>query len=178
MKTFFIIIVFTYSLFNISCNSINTLPLNIPFSFQITAQGNSNPSISSAYYCLSNSSTYQNYVEKIDKLTFIEAAWRIDSLKNIITGSVKLNVKVKNIVDNTIFQKTLPSTNPLNYKGKPYILPLTDSEIQVLNNYFNNYHKDPSKCLEASIEITVTNGTAPYYLKGNLDMVVEAKTKL
>ena len=175
MKTFFIIFAAIISLVNLSCDKINTFPLNIPFSFPFTIQGSNNPATSSSQYCLSQSSTYQSYGEKMKKLTFIEAAWRTDSVKNITLGTLKVTVKI--VGGAILFQKTLPPTNPAVYKSTPYVLSLTAAEIQALTNYFTGYLQNTAQCLEASIEATVTSGTIPYYLKGYVDMVVESETK-
>ncbi len=172
-----LLILFTVSfvIVNINCNKFNTFPLNIPFSVNVEVEGSNNPVSSFTQYCLNQNRTFKNYAEKMKKITFIEAAWRTDSVRNITTGTV--NVVVKIVGGDTLFQKTLNGTNPATYKNMPYILSLTAVEIQALHNYFNAYLKNPNQCLEASVAATVTNGTPPYYLKGFVDLVVEAETK-
>lgn len=170
------LVIFALTFLNTNCDKFDTLPLNIPFSITITTQGSTNPSVNSASYCLNESNTYQNYVEDIQKLTFVEAAWRTDSVNNISAATVKITVRV--IGGATLFSKTLTSTNPSDYKNASFILALTESEIQAVNNYLNTYLAQPNQCLQASVEATVTNGTAPYFLRGIVDMVVEAETKL
>lgn len=178
LRIFVVVFVVALSFVNTSCDKFDTLPLNIPFAVTVTTQGNTNPSINSATYCLNESSTYRDYVEDIQKLTFVEAAWRTDSVKNITTGTVKVTVRV--LGGATLFQKTIAGTNPSAYlsPNAPYVLTLTDTEIEALNTYLNNYLKEPNQCLQATVEATVTAGTAPYYLRGIIDMVVEAETKL
>jgi len=178
LRTFVVVFIVALSFVNTSCDKFDTLPLNVPFSVTIVTQGNNNPSSSSSTYCLTESSTYQDYVEDIQKLTFIEAAWRTDSVKNIAAGTIKVTVRV--VGGATLFQKTIAGTNPSAYlsPNAPYVLALSETEIEALNTYLNNYLQNPNQCLQATVEATVTTGTAPYYLRGIIDMVVEAETKL
>lgn len=175
IKAFVVFFAVALSFVSNSCDKFDTFPLNIPFSVTIITQGSNNPSTASSQLCLSESSTYQDYVNDIQKLTFVEAAWRTDSVKNITTGTVKVTVKVSGGA--VLFQKTLAGTNPSDYVSTPYVLSLSASEIQALNDYLNSYLNNPNQCLEASVEATVTSGTIPYYLRGIVDIVVEAETK-
>ena len=177
IKAFVVVFAIALSFVSNSCDKFDTFPLNIPFSVTIVTQGSNNPSIASSQLCLSESTTYQDYVDDIEKLTFVEAAWRTDSVKNITTGTVKVTVRVAG-GGATLFQKTLAGTNPADYISSPYILTLTDLEIQAINTYLNTYLENPNQCLEASVEATVTSGTIPYYLRGIVDIVVEGETKL
>jgi hypothetical protein len=172
--TFLIVFTVSLGLVYISCNKINTFPLNIPFSVNVVVQGSNNPGSAFTTYCLTQNSTFENYSDKIKKFTFIEAAWRTDSVKNITTGTVDVTVRISGGA--ILFHKTLPSTNPLAYKSTPYIFTLSPTEIQSLTNYFNAYLQNPNQCLEASVIATVTSGSPPYYLSGNVDIVVEAET--
>lgn len=176
IKAFVIAFAVVLSFVSNSCDKFDTFPLNIPFSVTIITQGNNNPSTSTSQLCLSQSESYQNYVADIEKLTFVEAAWRTDSVKNISTGTVKVTFKI--VGGATLFQKTLPGTNPSDYISAPFVLNLNATEIQALNDYLNNYLENSNQCLEASVETTVTSGTIPYYLRGIVDIVVEAETKL
>jgi hypothetical protein len=175
IKAFVVIFAVTLSFVSNSCDKFDTFPLNIPFSVTVVIQGSSNPSAAIAQYCLTESNTYQDYVEDIEKLTFIQAAWRTDSVKAPLTGTIEVTVKV--VGGATLFQKTLAGTNPADYTTTPFVLPLTAAEIQAMNDYLNSYLENPNQCLEASVEVTVTSGTPPYYLRGIVDMVVEAETK-
>mgnify|MGYP005842312959 CR=1 FL=1 len=177
-KTLIVIIIASIAFVNTSCDKFETFSINIPFSLKVITQGSNNPSVSSSIYCLNESSTYQDYVKDIKKLTFIEAAWRTDSVKNIAAGTVKVTMRI--VGGPTLFQTTIAGTNPAAYlsPNAPFVLILTGTEIEALNTYFNNYLQNPDQCLQATVEVTVTNGTAPYYLRGIIDMVVEAETEL
>src|SRR3989304_5761937 len=166
MKALVVGFAIVLSFFSNSCDKFDTFPLNIPFSVTITTQGSNNPSTSSSQYCLSQSETYQDYVEDIEKLTFVQAAWRTDSVKNISSGDVEITVSI--VGGATLFHETLTNINPADYQSpnSPFVFSLTDSEIQALNNYLNSYLNNPNQCLEAEILATVDSGTPPYYLKG------------
>src|SRR4030065_2786592 len=94
IKAFVVVFAIALSFVSNSCDKFDTFPLNIPYSVTIVTQGSNNPSIASSQLCLSESTTYQDYVDDIEKLTFVEAAWRTDSVKNITTGTVKVTVRV------------------------------------------------------------------------------------
>lgn len=167
-----VVIVFT----NISCKKFDTLPLNIPFSIGVTIEGSNNPSVSNTPYCLSESETYDEYRDRIKKLVYIEAAWRTDSVRNISSATISITIKISGGA--VLFQRELPSTNPSVFKSTPYILKLTSEEIQKLNSYLYTYLKNSTPCLESSVEVTIAGGLPPYYLKGYIDLVVEAETEL
>jgi len=175
IKTFVVVFAVALSFVSNSCDKFDTFPLNIPFSVTVTVSGNNNPATASSQLCLSESTTYQDYVDDIEKLTFVEAAWRTDSVSTNLSGTVKVTVRV--VGGATLFQKTLAGTNPADYTSSPFVLPLSATEIQAMNDYLNSYLENPNQCLEASVEATVTSGTLPYYLRGIVDMVVEAETK-
>ena len=178
IKSFVVIFAVVLSFTSTSCDEFSSFPINIPFSITVVTQG-SNASISeSTTYCLNQSETYQDYVDDIEGLTFVEAAWRTDTVKIPLTGTIEVTVKI--VGGATLFQKTLAGTNPADYKSPnaPYVLTLTDAEIQALNSYLNSYLENPNQCLDVSVKATVTAGTPPYYLRGIVDIVVEADTKI
>jgi hypothetical protein len=164
-----------------SCDKFDTLPLNVPFSINVSTQGSSNPTAANPVsYCLSSSETYSDYTEDIEKLTFVEAAWRTVSVSNITAGDVTVTVRI--LGGAILFQKTLSGINPSNYKSPnaPFVLSLTATEVAALNSYLETYRANPGSapCLQASVTAFVTTGSAPYSLTGVVDMVVEAVTKL
>jgi hypothetical protein len=179
IKAFVVVFAVALSFVSNSCDEFDTLPLNIPFSVTVVTQGSTNPSTSSSTYCLSQSETYQDYVDDIEKLTFIEAAWRTDSVKNISGGDIELTVKVGGA---TIFQETLTNINPSAYQSPnaPFVFSLSATEIQALNDYLNAYLNGSNQCLEAVVKATIKSPlpVTTVYLRGIVDMVVEAETKL
>lgn len=176
IKLFVVVFAVALSFSSTSCDEFSSFPINIPFSITVVTQGSNNPATSNAQYCLTQSETYQDYVDDIEGLTFIEAAFRTDSVKTPLTGTIEVTVKI--VGGATLFQKTLAGTNPADYESTPYVFTLTAAEIQALNSYLNSYLENPNQCLDVSVKATVTAGTAPYYLRGIIDIVVEADTKI
>jgi hypothetical protein len=181
IKAFVVVFAITLSFVNTSCDKFDTFALNVPFSVEVTTGGSSNPTAANPVtYCLSSSETYSDYAEDIEKLTFIEAAWRTVSVSNITSGDVTVTVRI--LGGAILFQKTLSGINPASYMSpnSPYVLTLTAAEIAALNSYLETYRANPggAPCLQASVSAFVTTGTAPYSLSGVVDMVVEAETKL
>lgn len=181
IKALVVIFAVTMSFINTSCDKFDTFPLNIPFSIEVVTQGNNSSVSDSTTYCLSQSTTYQDYVKDIEKLTFVEAAWRIDVVQSISSGDIEITVSING--GGTLFQKTLTNVNPSAYQSPngPFVLILTDTEIQALNTYLNSYLKNPNQCIKAKVKATVKSPlpvTQKVYLQGTIDMVIEAETKL
>jgi hypothetical protein len=181
IKTSVFVFAIALSFISNSCDKFDTLPLNVPFSVAVTTGGSSNPTAANPVtYCLSSSETYSDYVEDIEKLTFVEAAWRTVSVSNITEGDVTVTVRI--LGGAILFQKTLSGINPASYMSpnSPFVLSLTAAEIDALNSYLETYRANPgaAPCLQASVSAFVTTGTAPYSLSGIVDMVVEAEIKL
>ena len=181
IKVFVVVFAVTLSFISNSCSELDTIPINIPFSITVVTQGSNNPSIASARYCLNESSTFDDNFSNIEKLTFIEAAWRTDSVKFITDGDIEITVRIEGGAT-TIFQDTLKNINPDDYKSPnpPFVLSLSSTEIQNLNNYLNAYLKNPNQCLEAVVKATIKSPlpVTTVYLRGIVDMVVEAETKI
>jgi hypothetical protein len=177
IKAFVIVIAITLSFISNSCDEFESFLLNIPFQIDIVVQGSTNPSQSVSNYCLNESETFEGYLGDIESIKFVEAAWRTDSVKNITSGDVEITVRSNGVI---IFQETLNNINPKDYQSPngPFVLTLSDAEITAMNNYLNAYLDNPNQCLEATVKATVDTGTPPYYLKGYIDMVVEADTKI
>lgn len=181
IKVFVAVFALALSFVSNSCDKFDTFALNVPFSIEVVTQGNTNPTSGSTSYCLTGSDTYSDYVDDIEKLTYVEAAWRTadDANNNIIAGVVSVTVRVDG--GPILFSKTIAGANPSEYKSPnpPFILSLTAAEIQLMNDYLATYLQNPNQCLRAEVQANSTNpATGPYYLKGIVDLVVEAETKL
>ncbi len=180
IKAFVVVLAVSMAFVGTSCDKFDTLPLNVPFSINVSTSGNSNPTVANpVQYCLTQSETYSDYIGDIEKLTFVEAAWRSISVSGISTGDVTVTLKIMG--GKTLFQKTLSGIHPSDYKkpNAPYVLSLTPTEIDDLNDYLEKYRANPNNttCFEASVQAVVTSGSAPYSLVGIVDMVVEAVIK-
>jgi len=184
-KAFIFVFSIALSFVSNSCDKFDTFEFNVPFPIEnIVVQGNSNPSVGNPItYCLT-SKTYDDYAADVEKLTFVEAAWRTDSVVNITTGNVTVTLKILNGA--TLFQTILNGINPSDYKNPngAYVLTLTDIQITAMNDFLETYRQmyasNPqfATCLEASAQAFVTSGNPPFYLKGTVDLLVKAKTKI
>jgi len=181
IKAFVVVFAITLSFVSNSCDKFDTFEFNVPFSIDVTVQGNNSSVSDSTIYCLNQSETYQDYVEDMRQLTFVEAAWRTDAVQYISSGDIEITVSINGGA--TLFQKTLTNVNPSSYQSPngPFVLSLTDTEIQALNTYLNSYLENPNQCIKAKVKATVKSPlpvTQTVYLKGIIDMVVEAETEI
>ena len=153
-----------------SCDKFDTLPLNVPVSFKFTATSG-NPTFNSGNYNLDSSKTYNDYKDDIEKLTYVEAAYRTKSVSSA-SISVTLNVQVINAVTSVpIINFTLNGFKPSDYISTPLILAFDQSQIEALNNYLVN-----NKVFK--VIITHSNMTSGQTVEGFVDVVFEAEIKL
>jgi len=169
------IAVFTY----LSCDKFDTFPLNIPMSVEIISQGSNSPIVESEVFCLNNDQEFQEYRDKMKKVTFIEAAWRTKAVSANLQGNITLSLRDGN--GNLLFTKTLPGADPAAYKApnQPYVLTLSANEIQLINTYLEQVFSqgNQSFCFQATATITATSGSTPYLVDGFVDVVFEAETQ-
>jgi hypothetical protein len=153
-----------------SCDKFDTLPLNIPVSFKFIATSG-NPTFDSGSYNLDSSKTYNDYKDDIEKLTFVEAAYRTKSVSST-SISVTLNVQVINALTSIpIINYTLNGFKPSDYISTPLILTFDQTQIQALNNYLVN-----NKIFR--IVVTHSNMASGQTVEGAVDAVFEAEIKL
>lgn len=171
IKSFVTVFVITFAFANISCDKFDTLPLNIPFSFNFSASG-SNSQYDSGNYCFDvNSETFKENQDKIKKITFIEAAYRTKTISDPAL-QVTLNIRVLNSVTNTeLINFSIQNFKPGDYTTKPLVLTFDQTQVQALNAYLVS-----NKCLRAII--THTGNFGSQSITGSVDMVLEAETEL
>ena len=174
MKSIKYLFPFLISLFFLQftgCNELNSIPLNIPITITFNNQTGSNINFDSGLYCLSDSSqTYKEYQDKINSLTFVQAAFRTISNSNPdFQGNISATVKNQNGVVLASFQ--MNNIKPGDYVENPLILHLDQTEISAINAALAN-----STCLEAIVKITSSGGSTT--ISGAVDMVFQADTEL
>jgi len=161
------------------CDDFNSLPLNIPFTIDVSVSGSGSTLSNSQSYCLStDSETYDEYRDKIQSLTFIEAAFRTTSvLPSDLSGNI--NVTLQDGDGNVLFSYDIPGASPADYlsPNSPYILQLNQSQIDFINTYLNSL-LNQGACFTATITVNNITGQAPYTINGAIDMVIEADTEL
>ena len=173
IRTFVIVFAVSLSFISTSCDEFDSIPLNIPVSFDFTATGN-NPVYDSGTYCLDDSSsTYSKYADDIETLTYVEAAYRTKSSSSS-TLSVTLNVRVINTnTQAAIIDFTLPNFKPSDYISAPLVLAFNQTQIQALNTYLADKN---NRCFRA----VITHGGMPagQTVVGAVDIVFKADINL
>ncbi len=161
------------------CDKFNSLPLNIPFTINVSVSGSAATLTNSESYCLNtDSQTYTEYSDKINSLRFVEAAFRTkDVVPENLSGNI--NVSLQDGDGNTLFSYDVPGAAPADYMSPntPYILQLDQSQIDFINTYLNSL-LNQGACFTASITVSNITGQAPYSIDGAIDMVIEADTEL
>lgn len=167
--------------FNNGCDAFESFPINMPFTIEFEASGTTSPITDNGVGCLeTNSETYQEYRDKINSLTFVEAAYRTISLNpgnQNITADINVNVRVPGGA--TLFNYTIQNVRPADYIPTALVLQLTEPELNAIRSYLELFESTPSMCFEATYTLSnITGGTAPYTVKGAVDFVLEAETEL
>lgn len=166
----FFIAVLIYS----GCDEFESIPLNIPVTIEVSTSGNvASPIILNQGFCLdTDSDTYQDYQDQINQITFLEAAWRTkDGTTPNLQGSITLELRDNN--NNILFTVQIPSANLDTYKTSPYILQLSQAQVQAINNFLNGLNR---RCFNATA--TITTDAASASVVGAIDLVLEAETEL
>jgi hypothetical protein len=165
------------------CDAFESFPINIPFTIEFTASGSSSPIIDEGGGCLdTGSGTYQDYKDKINSLTFVEAAYRTLSVKanNQITTSLNcdINVTIERPDGTLLFSYDINDVNPSDYISTPLVLQLDETQLNAIRNYLAIF-ETTTMCFDATYKLSnITGGTVPYEVKGAVDFVLEAETEL
>ncbi len=161
------------------CDKFNSLPLNIPFTFNVSVSGSAATLSDSQSYCLgTDSETYNEYRDKIHSLHFIEAAFRTTNV-DPETLSGNITVTLQDGDGNILFSYDIPGATPADYMtpNSPYILQLNQSQIDFINTYLNSL-LNQGACFTATVTVNNITGQPPYTIEGAIDMVIEADTEL
>ncbi|MFZ0453686.1 MAG: hypothetical protein WCE54_13760 [Ignavibacteriaceae bacterium] len=153
------------------CDELNSIPLNIPFTVTFTDKTGTDINFDSGVHCLSSESdTYQEYQDKIQSLTFLQAAYR--TISNSSPGvQGNLTATIYNGSGQVLANFQINNINPDDYKTNPLILQINQAGIQAINNALSN-----STCLRGVVEITSLTGTTT--ISGAVDLVFQADTKI
>ncbi|MEJ2614137.1 MAG: hypothetical protein P8Z35_04205 [Ignavibacteriaceae bacterium] len=153
------------------CDELNSIPLNIPYTYTFNDKTGSDVTFDSDVRCLSSESdTYQEYQDKIQSLTFVEAAYRTTYNSNpSVQGN--LSATIYNGQGQELAHVQINNVKPEDYKTHPWVLPINQTEIQAINNLLKN-----STCLRVVVGITSMNGTTT--ISGAVDVVFRADTNI
>ncbi len=165
-----VILPFTFS--GCILDALNTLTQNVPISqdFQISSSADSYTQ--SETIDLSNSSTYQQYADKIQQISFLQTQYRTKSVTPTDL-SANISLTLKDNKGNLLFTYPLGTISPADYINTPYQLNLTSAQIQLINDYLSTLS---NKVFVATLSITnITSSTKPYTLNGVIDIVFQMK---
>jgi hypothetical protein len=157
------------------CDEFNSLPLNIPFTLKVHMEGVNTELSDSTSYCLStDSDTYNEYKAKIKSLHFVEAAYRTLSVTPAdLSGDIAVTLNDGN--NNELFHSVIQGVTPADYMkpNSPYILPLTQEQIDLLNEYLNSLLNEGA-CFTGKVTVNNISGNPPFNIDAAIDMVIEA----
>lgn len=159
------------------CDEFETLPINIPISVAFTISGG-NTSSNPTSFCLSESSVYQEYKEKIKSgsMTLVEISLRTTSVDPAsIQGDVTIVIRRS---DNTvIYTTTLTNIKPADYlsPNSPYVVTITGDQAAAFDSYLNSQ----GDCFSAVISVSnIQGGTSVTTLSGVVDVLISAEAEL
>lgn len=162
-----------------SCDTIDSfesLPLNIPISLPLSVSGSNNQLDETQYFCLQNFSEFTKYQDDIDDLNFVEASFRTNSFSpSDLRGNLMLELKDAN--GTTIFMNKLNNVSPGDYVDTPYIIQLSESEIDLMNAYLDS-DGGLNSCFTGTVSLEVTQGSGNKNFIGIVDIVFEAETSI
>ncbi|MFO7524744.1 MAG: hypothetical protein R6W68_04780 [Ignavibacteriaceae bacterium] len=184
MKLKNIILIITFfsvsQLFFSGCDSINNLPLNVPISFNFEIAGAGNLTTTHEF-CLNQSSSYTENVESTKKLTLLRIIYRTDASDNsVLPESLEGDFEViirRSDTNQILINTTVSSFKPVDYRkpNAPYELELSDTERAAINEYLNS-NIGGTACFEGTV--ILNNFVGAGYLKGHIDVLIEAEIEL
>jgi len=173
-------ILISFTLFT-SCDVVDALkdyPVNIPLSVTFSASGSSTSIVETQDFCINNDSTYQEYSEKVKKVTFVEVAFRTISYSPAdLRGTIIITLN--DASGNLLFSETIENASPEDYINTPYVISLNAAEIQAIDAYLDNaLSNNQTLCFTAGLNVTITSSAQTNSLDGAIDIVFEAMTEL
>lgn len=172
---FYFIFVLAAIPFLSGCDELESIPINIPISIAIETQHTTSTTTSgTASYCFENSTAYQQYMDDINSLTYVEASWRTDTVvPSDLSGVVTLTLR--NSSGGIILTYSLGQITPADYINNPLQLQLTEAQIDLINFFLSN---NDDLCITAEVLVEQMPGGQDQYVIGIIDLLFEAETNL
>jgi hypothetical protein len=161
------------------CDALQNFLFDLPIDFTVTASDNSSKA-QGEYYCLDENSTYNDYVEDLNSVTFIEAHIVTDSISTgdeNIQGDGTLRLYAGTSAFGTLLLEYTDSNVKLadHYKPNGYKLALTQDKIDVVNASLAN----GNICFYAEYVITNIQGNdGEYEVRLIVDVLLQLDTSL
>jgi hypothetical protein len=154
-------------------DSLDTFPINIPINIELSVAGNYTNITKSGNICLNESDTYKKYENQIKSISFLEASMRTISVTPLsLSGHV--SVTLADGSGNLLFSKDLGIIKPADYISTPYVIPLTQQEINSLNTYLNT---SGDKCFTTAVTVSGLPGGTTQAIDISMDMVFLSETE-
>lgn len=161
------------------CDALENFLFDLPIDFIVTASDNSSTAQGESY-CLDQNSTYNDYVDKLNSVAFIEA--------HIVTMSISAGDEgIQGDGTLRLYEGTFASGTPLlsytdsnvkladHFKPNGYKLALTQEKIDVVNASLAN----GNTCFYADYEITNVQGNnGSYMVELKIDVLLQLDTSL
>jgi hypothetical protein len=161
------------------CDALENFLFDLPIDFEVTASDNSGKS-QGEYYCLDQNSTYNDYVDKLNSVTFVEA--------HIVTIDISPGDEgIQGDGTLRLYEGTFASGTPLltytdsnvkladHYKPNGYKLALTQDKINAVNASL----ADGNTCFYAEYVITNVQGNdGEYTVELKIDVLMQLDTSL
>lgn len=164
-------IVFLLAVKGCILDAFDTLTQNIPVSKEFTIQGNSSTVQETTNFCLSESSTIEDYREKIENIELVTATYSTVSISPANTNG-DLTISLSKSDGTLLYSTTLQNVSPANYINNPLVLQFSQSQLQLLNAYLGTLKE--GTCFKATLSVT-TSSNSTKTLVGKVDVVFKMK---
>ncbi|BDQ03566.1 MAG: hypothetical protein KatS3mg036_0390 [Ignavibacterium sp.] len=178
MKRLIIILTFTGLIFFNACDPFEDYFINLKMEqqFQLVGIG---PNIEQQVdFCLSNYDDYNDNVDKIEQIKYLDAAYlTIDASANLSGENMILRL-YQSDGNTLLFEYRLPSFVAEDYKNKPLHIQLSQSDKDRLNQYLANHKRN--NCFKAILSVENVQSDNPltlFFLNAKIEFVAELKLK-
>lgn len=157
------------------CDALENFLFDLPVTFQVEANGISAAS-GSKTYCLTDNSTYQDYVDNINSIVYTDA-YLVTRDVNPETMSGTLTFQLMDGSSNVILTYTDPSVVPADHDStNAYHLTLDQSQI----NNINASLAAGNRCFTGNYTVAVTSGGSSVnnYIKVDIEVLFTMDTTL
>jgi hypothetical protein len=165
------------------CDALQNFLFDLPVTFTVNAHSNPDGTASGQdSYCLdTENETYQDYADKLNSITFVEAHIVTDSLDanaqniqgdgtlRLFEGTSSFGTLLLTYTDNNI--KLADHFSPNGYK-----IQLNQADIDKINTSLAN----GNRCFYADYQVNEVSGTAthPYFVRMKIDVLFQMDTSL
>lgn len=142
----------------------------MPATFNVSGTASS-ASVSKSVW-LDTTAVYREYIDKVESIQFVTAAFRTIDIGTGAAGNLTLTIAK---IDGTpLFVKNLTGVNIGNFVSTPASLSLTDAELSAINNYLSTSTNRRFTAILSASGISPTS----FEFRGSMDVAFRMKVKL